>query len=38
MKKIVTMVVLLALALPAVVAQEPEEEGPQEKQKQNPEI
>ena len=37
MKRIVTMVVLLALALPAVVAQEPEEEGPQEKQKQNPE-
>ena len=36
MKRIVTMVVLLALALPAVVAQEPEEENPQEKQEQNP--
>ena len=36
MKKIYTMIVVLALALPAVVAQEPEEENPQEKQKQNP--
>ena len=36
MKKIVTMIVLLALAMPALVAQEPDEEGPQEKQKQNP--
>lgn len=36
MKKLVTIVVLLALALPAVVAQEPAEEAPQEKQKNNP--
>ena len=36
MKKIITMIVLLAMALPAVVAQEPEEEVPQEKQKQDP--
>ena len=36
MKKIVTMIVLLALALPAVVAQEPEKESPQKKQNQNP--
>jgi len=36
MKKIVTIIVLLALALPAVVAQEPEKGSPQEKQDQNP--
>ena len=36
MKKIVTMIVLLAMALPAVVAQEPEEEASQEKQRQDP--
>ncbi len=36
MKKIVTMIVLLALALPAVVAQDPEEESFSEKQKNNP--
>jgi hypothetical protein len=36
MKKIITMIVLLAMALPAMVAQEPEEEAPQEKQKQDP--
>jgi hypothetical protein len=30
------MIVILALALPAVLAQEPDEEGPLEKQKQNP--
>ena len=36
MKKFITLIVLLALAMPAIVAQEPEEEAPQEKQKQNP--
>lgn len=36
MKKIITMIVILALALPTLLAQEPEEEGPQEKQRQNP--
>ena len=36
MKKIITMIVLMALALPAIVAQEPEDEAPQKKQKQNP--
>jgi opacity protein-like surface antigen len=35
MKKIYTMIVVLALALPAVMAQEHEEESSQEKQKQN---
>jgi len=35
MKKITTLLVLLVLALPAIVAQEPEEEAPQEKQTQN---
>lgn len=36
MKKIFTMIVVLALVLPSLLAQEPEEEGPQEKQRQNP--
>lgn len=36
MKKIVTMIVLLALALPVLVAQEPEEEPSNEQQRRNP--
>jgi len=36
MKKITTLVVLLALAMPTLMAQEGEESQPQEKQKKNP--
>jgi len=36
MKKIVTIIVLLALAMPAIIAQEPEVESSTEKQKQDP--